>query len=128
MPFRYDSLREADVGALLKLVGEVTELPADKVIRRTHVLRRLLSLVGGRSAVAMEMALPEEGPFARAGTIINIDYGSEAEARYSELFLVHNAPADPALPGFLAARGGTLTMVRDVEDKDYYRSAHFDIV
>ena len=126
--YRYDSVREADVGALLRLVGEVTELPADKVVRRTHVLRRLLTLIGGRSAVAMEMALPEEGPFARAGTIINIDYGSEDEARYSELFLVHNYPADPALPGFLAARGGTLTMVRDVEDKDYYRSAHFDIV
>lgn len=126
--FRYDSVREADMAVLLRLVGEVTELPADKVVRRTHVLNGLLSLIGGRSAVAMEMALPEEGPFARAGTVININYSCEAEARYSERFLVYNDPPDPALPEFLSARGQTLTMVRRIDDKEYYRSAHFDIV
>ena len=126
--FRYDSIRQTDVAALLRLVGEVTELPADKVVRRTHVLNGLLSLIGGRSAVAMEMALPEEGPLARPGTVININYSCETEARCSEMFLVHNDPPDPALPEFLAARGQTLTMVRRIDDREYYRSAHFDIV
>jgi DNA-binding CsgD family transcriptional regulator len=126
--FRFDAVREADMAALLRLVGEVTELPPDKVVRRTHVLNGLLSLVGGRSAAAMEMALPEEGPLARAGTVINVNYGTEAEARYSEAFLVHNDPPDPALPDFLAARGQTLTMVRRIEDREYFRSRHFDVV
>src|SRR6516225_9358473 len=102
---RFDLLRQDDISALLALVGEVTELPADKVVRRTHVLRRLLKLVGGRSAAAVEMASPDEGPFARPGSIINLDYSTELEARYSELYLIHNDPADPALPEFLAARG-----------------------
>ena len=62
--FRFEAVREADMAALLRLVGEVTELPPDKFVRRTHVLNRLLSLVGGRSAVAMQMALPGEGPLA----------------------------------------------------------------
>jgi DNA-binding CsgD family transcriptional regulator len=126
--FRFDALREADMAALLRLVGEVTELPPDKVVRRTHVLNRLLSLVGGRSAAAIEMALPDEGPLARPGTVININYGTEAEARHSERYLVHNDPADPALPEFIAARGRTLTMVRRIEDKEFFRSPHFDIV
>jgi DNA-binding CsgD family transcriptional regulator len=126
--FRYDSIREPDVAALLRLVGEVTELPADKLVRRTHVLNALLSLIGGRSAVVMEMARPEEGPLARAGTVININYGSDLEARYAEMFLIHNDPPDPALPGFLAARGRTITMVRAIDDREYYRSPHFDIV
>jgi DNA-binding CsgD family transcriptional regulator len=126
--FRFDAVREGDMASLLRLVGEVTELPPDKVVRRTHVLNGLLSLVGGRSAAAMEMALPEEGPLARAGTVININYGTEAEARYSEAFLVHNDPPDPALPDFLAARGQTLTMVRRIEDREYFRSRHFDVV
>jgi DNA-binding CsgD family transcriptional regulator len=126
--FRYDSIREADIAALLRLVGEVTELPADKVIRRTHVLQALLSLIGGRSAVVMDMALPAEGPLARPGTIINVNYGSEIEARYAEHFLVFNDPPDPALPEFLAASGQTITMVRGIDDKEYYRSAHYDIV
>jgi DNA-binding CsgD family transcriptional regulator len=116
------------VAGLLRLAGEAGELPPDKVVRRTHVLTELLSLVGGRSAVVVEMALAGEGSFARAGTVINVNYGSETEARYSELFLVHNEPADPALPGFLAARGRTLTMTREVEDGEYYRSAHYDVV
>lgn len=124
----YECVREADFAALLRLAGEVTELPADKVVRRTHVLTGLLALVGGRSAAAMEMALPDEGPLARAGTVINVNYGSEAEARYSERFLVHNDPPDPALPDFLAARGRTLTMTRQVDDAEYYRSPHYDIV
>ena len=77
--FRYDLVREADMAGVLRLVGEVTELPADKVVRRTHVLNGLLSLIGGRSAVAMEMALPDEGPLGRAGTIININCTCGAE-------------------------------------------------
>ena len=126
--FRYDVIREADIGAVMRLIGEASELPHDKVIRRTHALKGLLSLIGGRSAAVMEMALPDEGPLARAGTVINVDYSCEAEARYSERFLVHNDPADPALPEFIAARGQTLTMIRRVENKSYYRSTHFDIV
>ena len=127
--FRFDVLREPDVAALLRLVGEVSELPHDKVARRTHVLRRVLTLIGGRSAVAMEMALPDEGPFARAGTVVNIDTSCDAEAFGSELYLVHNAPADPALHEFLAARGQTLTMVRDPRcDQEWYRSEHYDRV
>src|SRR5262249_5243561 len=46
-----------------------------------------------------------------------------------ELYLVHNAPADPALHEFLAAHGQTVTMVRDpTADRQWYRSAHYDIV
>jgi DNA-binding CsgD family transcriptional regulator len=126
--FRYDVINEDDVAAMLRLVGEVTELPADKVVRRTHVLNRLLSLIGGRSAVAMEAARADEGPLARAGTVINVNYGSEAEARQSELFLLHNNPADPAMPEFIAARGQTITMVRQVEDHAFYRSEHYNMV
>src|SRR5205814_4985559 len=96
--------------------------------RRTHVLSGLLSLIGGRSAAVVEMARPDEGPFARAGTVINIDYSCDAEARYSELYLIHNDPADPALDGFLAARGQTITMVRQIDDTQFYRSEHFNIV
>ena len=128
MAFRFDSIGEGDFSRLLALVGEVAELPADKVVRRTHVLNGLLSLVGGRSAIATEMALPDEGPFARPGTIINVNYGSEAEARLSEMFLLHNEPADPALPGFLAARGQTLTMTREIGDAEYHRTDHFNVV
>jgi DNA-binding CsgD family transcriptional regulator len=126
---RFDLLGEPDLAALLRIVGEVSELPHDKLLRRTHVLRGLLKLIGGRSAVAMEIALPDEGPFARAGTVVNIDTSCEAEALGSELYLVHNAPADPALDDFLAARGQTVTMVRDPQfDRQWYRSAHYDIV
>jgi DNA-binding CsgD family transcriptional regulator len=103
-------------------------LPADKVVRRTHVLNGLLSLIGGRSAAAMEMALPDEGPLGRAGTIININCTCEAEARHAERFLIYNDPPDPALPEFIAARGQTITMVRRVDDREYYRSLHFDVV
>lgn len=126
--FRFDMLRESDLAGLLRLTGEVSELPPNKVVRRTHVIRQLLTMIGGRSAVVMEMAAPGEGPFARAGTIINIDTSCEAEARYSELFLVHNQPADPVLPGFLKTRGQVVTMVRTVPDSEYYRSEHFNIV
>jgi DNA-binding CsgD family transcriptional regulator len=128
MTYRFDLLREGDITGLLRLVGEVTELPPDNVARRTHVLHGLLSLVGGRSAVALEMAAPAEGPFARPGTIVNVNYGTESEARQSEMYLVHNNPADPVLPGFLAARGQTLTMTRDVVDATYHRTDHFNIV
>jgi hypothetical protein len=65
--FRYDSVREGGVAALLNSEGDVTELPADKIVRRTHVANGFLSLIGGRSAVVMEVALPGDGPLARVG-------------------------------------------------------------
>jgi DNA-binding CsgD family transcriptional regulator len=124
----YNAVGETDVAALLRLVGEVAELHADKIVRRTHVLKGLLSLIGGRSAVAMEAASCDEGPLARAGTVINVNYGCELEARQSELFLLHNDPADPAMPEFIAARGQTVTMVRHVDDNTFYRSEHYNVV
>jgi DNA-binding CsgD family transcriptional regulator len=126
--FRFDLLQQSDIAALLKLVGEVTELPSDKVVRRKHVLSGLLKMIGGRSAVLVEMALPGEGPFARAGAIINVDYSCESEARYTEMCLIHNAPADPSLCEFLKARGQTITMVRDIDENEWYRSDHYNIV
>jgi DNA-binding CsgD family transcriptional regulator len=125
---KFELIRESDMAALLRIVGEVTELPADKTVRRTHVLKALLDLIGGRSGVGMEMASPDEGPLARPGTIININTSSLAEGRCAESFLLHNNPPDPALPQWLAARGQTLTIVRHVADDEFYRSAHYDVV
>src|SRR4026208_1667362 len=39
-------------------VGEVPNLPPDKTVRRTHVLDKLLRMIGGRSAVVFELADP----------------------------------------------------------------------
>jgi DNA-binding CsgD family transcriptional regulator len=41
---------------------------------------------------------------------------------------VHNNPADPVLSEFIAARGQTITMTRSLDDKQWYRSPHYDIV
>src|SRR4051794_41436516 len=41
---------------------------------------------------------------------------------------VCSSDLDPALPEFLAASRQTLTMCRDIEDKEFKRSAHYDIV
>jgi DNA-binding CsgD family transcriptional regulator len=126
--YRFDQVREADMAALLRIVGEVTELPQDKVVRQTHVLRRTLELIGGRSATAFEMARPNEDGIARPGTIINIDASCDAERRGSELYLVHDAPADPATFELKRAYGQTFTRVRDIEDREYYRTTHFNVV
>ena len=44
-----------DVAAMLKIAGEVAELPVDVHVRRGHVLSGLLGLIGGCSAVCCEM-------------------------------------------------------------------------
>lgn len=125
---RFDLIQHEDTAALLRLVGEVSELPADKTIRRLHALAGLLKLIGGRSAVAMEMASTEEGPLARPGTILNINTTCLSEARAAESYLIHNTPADPALTGFLTAREPTRTMVRQIDHREWYRSEHYDVV
>jgi DNA-binding CsgD family transcriptional regulator len=126
---RFELLREADAAALLTLVCEVTELPADKTLRRTHVLNRLLEVLGGRSAVVFEQPDPDEGPLARAGTVININTTCPAESQAAERYLVHNDPEDPAIREFRVAHGQTITMVRETDDdREWYRSDHFDVV
>ena len=125
---RFDLLKEADVAGLLTLVGEVTELSADKRVRRTHVIRRLLRMIGGRSVAFVEIANPDEGPFARAGTIINLNTSGEAEARLAEAFMLHYTVPDPAMTGFLVTRGQRVTMFRQIDDRDWYRSDHFNLL
>jgi DNA-binding CsgD family transcriptional regulator len=126
--YRFEMLREADMAALLRLVGEVTELPADKTVRRTHVLAGLLKMIGGRCANAMEMAEPGEGPLARPGTIITVDAACQADARAMQMYLISDAPPDPAIGPCMAARGRTITMTRQIDDRAWYQSEHYNVV
>src|SRR3954452_21551441 len=49
------NLSDGDVAGLLRIAGEVGELEHDVQLRRTHILRGLLALVGGCGAVCVEM-------------------------------------------------------------------------
>lgn len=127
--YRFDALRHDDLAALFRLTGEVGELPADKAVRRTHVMAALLKLIDGRSILCLEMATPDEGPYARPGSILHVDPGSEAEARGIEHHLVHDTLPDPILTEFRHARGGPRTMVRSpADDPVWYRSDHYNLV
>ena len=125
---RFELLQQADVAALLTLVGEVTELPADKTVRRTHVLDKLLRMIGGRSAVVFELADPDEGPFARAGTVINLSTTCLAEAKAAEAYLIHNNPPDPTADAIISQRGKTITDVCRMERQEWQRLPHYDVV
>src|SRR4051794_41586923 len=78
---RSQALRANDMAALLRLAGEVSELPSDKLVRRQHVLAGFLKLVGGYTAVAFKMADPGEGAIARPGTVVHVDATSELARR-----------------------------------------------
>src|SRR3954447_1754242 len=49
------SFHGGDVAALLRIAGEVGEMKRNVHLRRTHILNRLLSLVGGCFAVCSEV-------------------------------------------------------------------------
>jgi DNA-binding CsgD family transcriptional regulator len=123
-----------DVAAMLKIAGEVAELPVDVHVRRGHILSGLLGLIGGCSAVCCEMdarhvadgsgwAIP--GSITRAG-------GDELSAGQRELIERYVTGAmgpdalDPCVPRLLRFETVFATVRRGdvVDDAAWRRSGH----
>jgi DNA-binding CsgD family transcriptional regulator len=123
--------RQSDVSALLRIAGEVAELPCDAQSRRVHILDRLLSLVGGCHAVCSEVDLSSIGSFARAipGTVVHAGDCSGSELSAVREYLYSGRPLDPCIPHLFRAPGDVVTLRReDVIDRSWYRSEHFNLM
>jgi len=128
------SFAESDVAALLRIAGEVNEIAptADVHARRTHILQRLLALIGGCWAVCSEIdrsylndngwAVPQS--ITCAGQLTS--YQQDIIGRYVTGKL---GEVDPSIPPLLKRRGPVVTVRRvDVVDRSWYRSDHFNLV
>jgi DNA-binding CsgD family transcriptional regulator len=128
------TFNDTDVSALLRIAGEVNELSpnADVHTRRTHILQRLLVLIGGCWAVCTEIdrrylndngwAVPQS--VTCAGELTS--YQQDIVARYVTGNL---GEVDPSIPPLLKRRGSVVTVRRvDVVDHSWYRSDHFNLV
>ena len=123
--------RQSDVSALLRLAGEVAELPSDVRSRRAHILERLLELVGGVHAVCSEVDLSSVGSFAKAipGTVIHAGDCSGGELSAVREYLYSGKPLDPCIPHLFRAEGDVVTVRReDVMDRGWFRSEHFNVM
>jgi DNA-binding CsgD family transcriptional regulator len=120
----------ADVTAILRLAGEVGELPPDVHARRTHVLNRLLALVGGIHAQCseIELANPHRYGLAVPDRTTQVGVLPDRELKFMARYLSTNEPAaDPCVRYLLRARGNAVTLRReDVMDRSWYRSAHYN--
>jgi DNA-binding CsgD family transcriptional regulator len=118
------------VTAILRLAGEVGELPPDVHVRRSHVLDRLLALVGGIHAQCSEIELADSHRYGLAipdrTTQVGVIPGRELKMMVH--YLSTNDPApDPCVPYLRRARGKAVTLRReDVMDRSWYRSAHYN--
>jgi len=123
--------RQSDVSALLRLAGEVAELPADVQSRRAHILDRLLHLVGGCHAICSEVDLSSVGSFAKAipGTVVHAGDCSGGELTAVREYLYTGKPLDPCIPHLFRASGDVVTVRReDVMDRSWFRSEHFNVM
>jgi len=123
---------DGDVAALLRIAGEVTELEQDLHVRRTHLLGRLLSLVGGATAVCSEM---DQRFVSTCGWAIpgSLTFGGDMTSSQKSLvsrYLTGAVDAlDPCIPLLLREQKPVVTFRRaDVVDRSWYRSDHFNVV
>jgi len=121
-------VRESEASTLLRLAAEAGELPRDAAARRTHILRGLLKLVGGRDAACMEVR-PAAGMVAVPGSLLTVDMPEDALRRVRPT-LYEAQPVDPGMPAMLARPEPLLTLPRPrvVADPLWYRSDDFEQV
>src|SRR5689334_18292908 len=120
-------IERRDVAALLQIAGEVGELTQDLHVRRTHILSRLLRLIGGCWAVCSEMdprhlhgsgwAVPNSITYA--GTLSS--YQQDIIDRYVTGQL---AALDPSIPPLLRLGRRVATVRRGdvVDDSSWFGS------
>jgi DNA-binding CsgD family transcriptional regulator len=126
-------IERRDVAALLQIAGEVGELTQDLHVRRTHILTRLLGLVGGCWAVCSEMdprhvygsgwAMPDS--ITCAGTLSA--YQQNIIDRYVTGKL---AALDPSIPPLLRLGRRVATVRRGdvVDDSSWFGSDHHNLI
>jgi DNA-binding CsgD family transcriptional regulator len=127
-----NTFADADVAAMLRLAGEVSELTPEVHARRDHILRGLLSLVGGCWAVCSEID-PREGNdsgWAVPNSVTCAGHLSPDERATVERYVTGRLAAlDPCVPELLRQPGPVATVRRvDVADRSWFRSDHFNHV
>jgi DNA-binding CsgD family transcriptional regulator len=123
---------DADVGALLRICGEVGELTQDTWIRRAHILNRLLKLFGGCWAVCSEMDPRFVGGsgWAFPNSITHAGELSSYQQRLIDEYLTGRLDAlDPCVPHLLREPMPVATFRReDVVDRSWFRSDHYNCI
>ena len=122
----FDELRR-----LLRLSGELRELPQGSAAQRRHALQGLVEVVGAQVGLCVDCEMPPAGggPL-RLLRAVEVGWTGEQEADAFSTY-VREAQArslDPSLPRISRdlAREKRITRTRDqlVGDREWYRSAH----
>ena len=130
------SFSQDDVAGLLRIAGEVGELPpgTDLHVRRAHILGALLDLIGGCSAVCSEMDprhVEDRSGWAVTGSVTCAGDLSPGEQAMIDRYVTGQLSAlDPCVPRLLCCeeRVATVRRCEVVEDTSWYASAHFNEV
>jgi hypothetical protein len=123
----------ADVASLLQIAGEVGELERDVKIRRSHILNRLVELVGACSGVCSDMdpRYVHDYGWALPNSIICSDGVSAEQQELINRYLKGNLAAlDPCIPPLLGHGQPTMTVRRAdvVADRSWFQSDHFNLI
>jgi DNA-binding CsgD family transcriptional regulator len=126
------NFRDTEVAGLLRISAEVAEVGPELHVRRTHILNRLLALIGGCWAVCSEMdarhvngsgwAVPNS--ITCAGKL-----SSYQQAVIDQYLTGQLAALDPCVPLLLRANRSVAAVRRsDVVDRSWFSSDHFNLV
>lgn len=126
---RSQRVRTDDVRALLRLVGELHELPNDPDVRVAHMLERICTLVGGRIAfvnileLSPDRSVPRLVWWAQRG-LVDQD-GQAALLRLADLGIEHQGPL---IQHLALGSPRIVTFARDelVSDREWYGSSYFN--
>ena len=123
----------ADVPSLLQIAGEVGELERDVKVRRSHILNRLVQLIGASSGVCSEMdpRYVHDYGWALPNSIICSAGVSSEQQELINRYLKGNLEAlDPCIPPLLQY-GRTVMTVRRADvvvDRAWFQSDHFNLI
>jgi len=119
------AVRSFEYRAMLRIVGELGELPADPIERRTHALRSLCRLLGGAAGFFAETKI-EAGCYR---IIAPASVGLESlPPGHLDAYFRGELPLDPCgtvMEGLPDERAAAATRREIVPDDVWYRHAHY---
>jgi DNA-binding CsgD family transcriptional regulator len=120
----------SELRQLLRLAGELRELPQGSAQQRRHALAGLAQVVGAQVGLCVDCTMPRAGGPLRLVSAVDVGWCGEKEQAVFATYLREGQPRslDPTLPRMARdlARVKRMTRTRDqlVGDREWYRSEH----
>jgi DNA-binding CsgD family transcriptional regulator len=120
----FSRFTSADLTAVMKLFGEIQELPPDRIVRAEHLVRGLAQIVHAQVGIVSEIHNYQSGNQFHISPVFDFGWSSAVERSWNMKFFEGDQLDDPLTNHIIGVSGTVITRARVemLADSEWYRS------